>query len=101
MLKLSRYIQYGDNYKALMIYLNKGNFIPYDRLANLSQDILDIPASQGTLVNNGGSQQVNSLFCDFIVTTFSYNVTVRLSLPSKLTVGCEERTRFFVVPRQI
>ena len=48
---VDHYIQYGDTYKSLMIYLSQGNFIPYDRLANLSQDILDIPVSQGTLVN--------------------------------------------------
>jgi transposase len=48
---VDHYIQYGDHYKSLMIYLSKGNFIPYDRLAAFSQDILDIPVSQGTLVN--------------------------------------------------
>ena len=48
---VDHYIQYGDTYKSLMIYLSQGNFIPYDRLANLSKDILDIPVSQGTLVN--------------------------------------------------
>jgi transposase len=48
---VDHYIQYGDHYKAFMIDLNKGNFIPYKRLAAFSQDILDIPVSQGTLVN--------------------------------------------------
>jgi transposase len=48
---VDHYIQYGDTYKSLMIYLSQGNFIPYDRLASFSQDILDIPVSQGTLVN--------------------------------------------------
>ena len=49
--EVGHYIQYGDTYQSLMVYLNKGNFIPYDRLTNFSQDILDIPVSQGTLVN--------------------------------------------------
>jgi transposase len=49
--KVDHYIQYGDHYKSLMIYLSKGNFIPYDRLAAFSQDVLDIPVSQGTVVN--------------------------------------------------
>jgi transposase len=48
---VDHYIQYGETYKSLTIYLSKGNFIPYERLANLSQDILNIPVSQGTLVN--------------------------------------------------
>jgi transposase len=48
---VDHYIQYGDTYKSLMIYLSQGNLIPYDRLAILSKDILDIPVSQGTLVN--------------------------------------------------
>lgn len=48
---VDHYIQYGDTYKSLMIDLNKGNFIPYERLAEISQDILNIPVSQGTLVN--------------------------------------------------
>jgi transposase len=48
---IDHYIQYGDTYKSLMIDLNKGNFIPYERLAEISHDILNIPVSQGTLVN--------------------------------------------------
>jgi transposase len=47
---VDHYIQYGDNYKSLMIDLSRGNFIPYKRLAAFSQDILDFPVSQGTLV---------------------------------------------------
>jgi hypothetical protein len=33
-----------------MIYLNKGHFVPYDRLAEISRDLLNLPVSQGTLV---------------------------------------------------
>ena len=48
---VDHYIQYGETYRSLMIYLNKGHFVPYDRLAEISRDFLDIPVSQGTLVN--------------------------------------------------
>jgi transposase len=48
---VDHYLQYGDTFNSLMVYLNKGNYIPYDRLAKISQDVLGIPVSQGTLVN--------------------------------------------------
>jgi transposase len=48
---VEQYLQYGDTYKALIVYLNQGNFIPYQRLSQISKDVLDIPVSQGTLVN--------------------------------------------------
>jgi transposase len=48
---VDHYIQYGDTFRSIMICLNQGNFIPYDRLAMISQDILRIPISRGTLVN--------------------------------------------------
>lgn len=50
-LGVDHYIQYGDTFRSIMVCLNKGNYIPYDRLAKISQDILGIPISQGTLVN--------------------------------------------------
>ncbi len=47
---VDHYIQYGETYESLMIYLNKGHFVPYDRLAEISRDLLNLPVSQGTLV---------------------------------------------------
>jgi transposase len=46
---IEHYVQYGATYKALMLYLNQGNFIPFDRLATFSRDVLQIPVSVGTL----------------------------------------------------
>jgi transposase len=48
---LDHYLQYGNTYKSLMVYLNQGNYLPYDRLARISKEVLDIPVSPGTLVN--------------------------------------------------
>jgi transposase len=48
---VDHYIQYGDTFRAVMVYLNQGNYIPYDRLADLSRDIFKTPISPGTLVN--------------------------------------------------
>ena len=48
---VDHYLQYGNTYNSLMVYLNKGNYIPYDRLAQISKEVLGIPVSQGTLVN--------------------------------------------------
>lgn len=48
---VDHYIQYGDILRSIMICLNKGNYIPYDRLSRISRDILGIPISRGTLVN--------------------------------------------------
>lgn len=47
---VDHYLQYGPVYKAIMVCLNKGNYIPYDRLSKVSKDIFGIPASSGTLV---------------------------------------------------
>jgi transposase len=48
---VDHYIQYGETFRAVMVYLNQGNFIPYDRLADISRDIFKTPVSPGTLVN--------------------------------------------------
>lgn len=48
---IDHYIQYGDTFSAIVVCLNKGNYIPYDRLSNISRDIFGIPVSSGTLVN--------------------------------------------------
>jgi transposase len=49
--QVKHYLQYGPLYRALILYLNQGNFIPFDRLAQFSKDVLKIPVSTGTLVN--------------------------------------------------
>jgi transposase len=48
---VDHYIQYGETFRAVMVCLNQGNYIPYDRLADLSRDIFKTPVSSGTLVN--------------------------------------------------
>jgi len=48
---VDHYIQYGETFRAVMVYLNQGNFVPYDRLADISRDIFKTPVSPGTLVN--------------------------------------------------
>ena len=48
---VDHYIQYGDTYSSIIVCLNKGNYIPYERLANISKDIFGIDVSSGTLVN--------------------------------------------------
>jgi transposase len=48
---VDHYLQYGNTYHSLIVYLNKGNYIPYKRLAQISKEVLGIPVSQGTLVN--------------------------------------------------
>ena len=48
---VDHYIQYGDTFRAIVVCLNQGHFIPYDRLAGISRDILGIPVSTGALVN--------------------------------------------------
>jgi transposase len=48
---VDHYIQYGEAFRSVTVCLNQGNFIPYDRLADLSRDIFKTPISPGTLVN--------------------------------------------------
>jgi transposase len=48
---VTHYLQYGSLFSALILYLNQGNFIPFDRLAQFSEDVLNISVSTGTLVN--------------------------------------------------
>jgi len=44
-------VQYGSRFEGLMVYFNQFQFIPYDRLSQLSEDIFDQPLSTGTVVN--------------------------------------------------
>src|SRR5439155_9636851 len=43
-------VQYGSRFQALMVYLNQQQMLPYDRLAQLCQDLFGQPLSAGTLV---------------------------------------------------
>jgi len=44
-------VQYGNNLKGLLIYLNQYQMIPYERLVELVQDVFGHPISEGTLFN--------------------------------------------------
>ena len=48
---VDHYIQYGNTFSAIMICLNKGNYVPYERLSYISKDIFGLNVSSGTLVN--------------------------------------------------
>ncbi len=43
--------QYGERLKANAVYLTNYGLLPYDRAAELFEDIFSIPLSSGTLVN--------------------------------------------------
>lgn len=51
--------QYGSRFRALMIYLNNRQFIPYDRLTELCEDLYGQPLSQATLVAGNGRTYEN------------------------------------------
>ena len=42
--------QYGPRFRALMIYLNNRQFIPYNRLTELCEDLYGQPLSEATIV---------------------------------------------------
>lgn len=44
-------VQYGPRFQALMVYLNQQQLLPYDRLAQLCEDLFGQPLSAGTVVN--------------------------------------------------
>jgi transposase len=43
-------VQYGPRFQSLMVYLNQQQLLPYERLAQLCQDLFGQPLSVGTLV---------------------------------------------------
>jgi transposase len=43
-------VQYGPRFQSLMVYLNQQQLLPYDRLAQLCEDLFEQPLSAGTLV---------------------------------------------------
>ena len=42
-------VQYGARFQSLMVYLNQQQLIPYDRLAQLCEDLFGQPLSAGTV----------------------------------------------------
>ncbi|NPV42661.1 MAG: transposase [Firmicutes bacterium] len=48
---ITHYIQYGPTCHTIMVCLNQGHFVPYDRLSEISSHIFGIPVSTGSLVN--------------------------------------------------
>ena len=48
---VSHYVQYGPNIKALLTYLQNYQMLPYDRTAELVEDLFDHRISTGTLHN--------------------------------------------------
>ncbi len=46
--------QYGPRFRALMIYLNNRQFIPYNRLTELCEDLYGQPLSEATIVAANG-----------------------------------------------
>lgn len=47
--RVSAPAQYGSRFQSLMVYLNQQQLLPYDRLAQLSEDVFGQPLSAGTL----------------------------------------------------
>ena len=43
-------VQYGPRFQSLMVYLNQQQLLPYDRLAQLCEDLFGQPLSAATLV---------------------------------------------------
>ena len=48
---LKSYVQYGDNIKGLVTYLNTYQMIPYERISELIEDFISHKISNGTIYN--------------------------------------------------
>jgi len=48
---LKSYVQYGDNIKAFIAYLNTYQMLPYDRISELLEDFVSHKISSGTIYN--------------------------------------------------
>jgi len=48
---LKSYVQYGDNIKAFVAYLNSYQMLPYDRISELLEDFISHKISTGTIYN--------------------------------------------------
>ena len=47
-------VQYGSRFRALMIYFHNRQFIPYDRLTELCEELYGQPLSEATIVAGNG-----------------------------------------------
>lgn len=52
-------IQYGDRLKAMMVYLNQYEFLPYERLQEFLKDFAEITVSDGVLLGSNEKCFVN------------------------------------------
>jgi transposase len=59
---LKSYVQYGDNIKTLVAYLNTYQMLPYDRISEFLEDFVSHKISNGTIYNmlNSFSKQLES-----------------------------------------
>lgn len=48
---VNRPVQYGENIRALVVYLSQYQLIPYERTTEFLTDLFQFPISQGTLYN--------------------------------------------------
>ena len=57
---LKSYVQYGDNIKTLVAYLNTYQMLPYDRISEFLEDFISHKISNGTIYNmlNSFSKQL-------------------------------------------
>ena len=73
--------QYGSRFRALMLYFNNQQFIPYQRLTQLCQDLYGQPLSQGTLVA-GNERAFDNLE--------PFEQTLKALLPQAPVLHCDE-----------
>lgn len=73
--------QYGPRFRGLMIYFNNRQFIPYDRLTEVSEDVFGQPLSEATVVT--ANQRVFRNLAPF-------EQKVKLLLPQAALVHADE-----------
>jgi transposase len=56
-------VQYGPRFQGLMVYLNQQQFIPSERLTQLSEDLFGQPFSEATL--QAANERAAAQLCDF------------------------------------
>jgi len=73
--------QYGPGFRALMIYLNNRQFIPYDRLTELCEDLFGQPLSEATIIA-ANERTYEELAC--------FEQTLKVLLPQAPVVHADE-----------
>lgn len=48
---VDNHIQYGSNIESLVAYLNVGQYLPYNRIQSLFENLFNVPLSQGSISN--------------------------------------------------